>query len=528
MIFGATAIDAAIGGILGHSQQIGGQRWQKGRILDAADIALARAEGLHTLTIARPGPDDVGEDVAARRLGAALTGCNVVALAASHGRVNLAAGSAGLLAFDTAMVARVNTVAEALTLATLPAGARVAAGDIIATIKVIPYAVAAADLAAAIAVAGSIRVQPFGKLAATLIQTRLPGVSAKLLAKTARVTEDRITSLGGTLVERPPCTHSIAALQEALVAAAHAAGPGDVLLIAGASATVDRGDVIPAALVAAGGEVERLGMPVDPGNLLCLGRLAGRPVIGLPGCARSPKRNGFDLVLEAIAAGLPVTAASIAAMGAGGLLPEAERPQPRAAAAGVPRLTGAIVLAAGQSRRMGSEHKLLAEWRGLPLIAHVVDAIAAAGLPPPIVVLGARADAVRAALSGRTAQCVIAADHAQGLAHSLRAGLAAAPGDWDAVLVCLGDMPRVDAALLAALAKADGDVVVPVWNGKRGNPVRWHRRLFPALMALEGDIGGKALLASLPTPPTEVAAPGDGTLEDIDTPAALAALRDRG
>jgi molybdenum cofactor cytidylyltransferase len=174
---------------------------------------------------------------------------------------------------------------------------------------------------------------------------------------------------------------------------------------------------------------------------------------------------------------------------------------------------------------MGGPHKLLAEWRGKPLVAHVVDALAAAGLPPPVVVLGAEADRVRAALGDRAVHPVIAADYADGLAHSLRAGLNAVPAQWDAVLVCLGDMPRLDAVLLRALASAPGEVAVPVWNGKRGNPVRWGRAHFAALLQLEGDVGGKALLQGLA--PTEIAAPDDGIFDDIDTPAALAALRER-
>ncbi|KAB7649019.1 NTP transferase domain-containing protein [Polymorphobacter fuscus] len=522
MIFASTAIDAAVGGILAHSRRLGSARWAKGRILSEADIAAARAAGIAELTIACLAADDVGEDAAATRLAAALAGAGCRALAASHGRVNIAATHAGLCRIDGAMVAAVNAGTEALTLATLAPDTRVAAGEIVATIKVIPYAVGAADLGAALASATPIAVAGFRPLAATLIQTRLPGLSAKMLAKTARVTADRIVALGGTLTEVDRCAHDATALAAAL---RHA--PGDLLLVAGASATVDRGDVIPAAIVRAGGEVERLGMPVDPGNLLCLGSLDGRPVIGLPGCARSPKRNGFDLVIEALAAGLPVTAASIAALGIGGLLPEAERPEPRTGRTGAPRCTGAIVLAAGRSSRMGQDHKLLADWQGRPLVTHVVDAIAAAGLPPPIVVVGTRADAVRAALSGRDAIFVFADDHDLGLAHSLRAGLAAVPPAWDAALVCLGDMPRVDPATLRSLAAAPGDVALPVRDGKRGNPVRWSRRHFAALMALEGDIGGKALIAALPTPPTEITAPDDGIFDDIDTPAALAALRAR-
>jgi molybdenum cofactor cytidylyltransferase len=213
-------------------------------------------------------------------------------------------------------------------------------------------------------------------------------------------------------------------------------------------------------------------------------------------------------------------------MGAGGLLPEAERPQPRAAQTVLAGPTGAIILAAGRSSRMGGAHKLLELWRGKPLVAHVADAIAAAGLPPPVIVLGARAADVRAALGDRPGHFVIAEDHEDGLAHSLRAGIATAPAAWAGALVCLGDMPRIEPGLLRALAAAPG-VAVPVWDGRRGNPVRWPRALFPRLQALAGDVGGKAILADQAGAVTVIAASSDAIFDDIDTPAALAALRGR-
>ncbi|OYU15268.1 MAG: 4-diphosphocytidyl-2C-methyl-D-erythritol kinase [Alphaproteobacteria bacterium PA4] len=517
MDFGPVAIAEAEGGVLAHSLLVAGQRWPKGRVLSAADIATAAAAGLKRLTIARPAADDVGEDAAATALATALTGAGLQLLPAAHGRANIAATAAGILRCDAAMVAAINGVDEALTLATLASEARVAAGEIVATVKIIRYAVAAPALAAAIAAAQPLALAPFRPLRIAMLSTLLPGASAKALAKTERVTRDRVTALGASLAVLPPCRHDEAALAAAL--------PGtnaDILLIAGASATVDRGDVIPAAIAAAGGRVERLGMPVDPGNLLCLGSIGAVPVIGLPGCAKSPKRNGFDIVLERLVAGLAVTAGDIAALGAGGLLPEAERPQPRAVTP--PGPVGAVILAAGRSSRMGRAHKLLEHWQGKPLIAHVADAIAAAGLPPPIVVLGARGDDVRAALGDRPATYVTASDYADGLSRSLRAGIAAVPPDWSAALVCLADMPRVEPGLLAALAAAPGDVAVPVWDGRRGNPVRWGRPHFARLMALSGDVGGKAVLADAVVL-TEVAAPGDAVLDDVDTPAALAALR---
>jgi len=524
LIFAEVAVADAAGGVLAHSVMVAGERWAKGRTLSAADVRRAAAAGVARLTIARLAADDVAENTAATRLGGALAGAGVTALDAAHGRVNLAAAQDGLLQFDAAMVAAVNAVDEALTLATPMQNARVRTGDIVATIKVIPYAVPGAALAAAVAAARHIAVAAFRPQRVVLIQTRLPGDSAKVVAKTTAVTRGRVDALGATLGNGGDCAHDAAVLAVVLGATS-----ADIILIAGASATADRHDVIPAAIVAAGGSIDRLGMPVDPGNLLCLGMLNGRPVIGLPGCARSPKRNGFDWVLERLVAGLTVTGADIAAMGVGGLLAEAERPQPRAAAAVPSGPVGAVVLAAGRSTRMGPVNKLLADLGGRPLVTHILDTLAAAGLPPPAIVLGNMADAVRAAIGARPAVFVTAPDYASGLSRSLRAGIAAVPADWRAALVCLGDMPRVDGATIAALASVPGDnaIAVPVWAGKRGNPVLWARAHFAALARLDGDVGGKALLSEHADAVIEVAAPDDGVLADVDTPEALAALRAR-
>lgn len=515
MIFASVPAAEAHGALLAHSQVIGGKRLAKGRVLTEADIAAALADGILALTVARPGPEDISEDAAAAQLAAALAGPGVAALPARHGRANLAAQADGVVQIDPDMVRAVNGCDEAVTLATLAPWQRVRRGDIVATVKIIRYAVAAGSLARAATLVRPVSIAAFRSLRVTLIMTTLPGVADKAMARTLSVTRRRVEAIGSKIRDLPPCLHEVAALGEALGTA-----DGDLLLVAGASGTVDRADVVPAAIVAAGGRVERLGMPVDPGNLLCLGYIAGRPVIGLPGCARSPRRNGFDIVLERLAAGLVVTSDDIAALGSGGLLPEAERPEPRSP---LPEgRVGAVILAAGRSSRMGGAHKLLEPWNGRPLVAHVADAVAAAGLPA-IVVLGHRAAEVRAALGDRPLVFVDAPDHEAGLSQSLKAGIEAVPPDWSAALICLGDMPRVEPALLAGLATAPGEVVVPTWQGKRGNPVRWARSHFAALAGLAGDVGGKALLAGLD--PVLVPAPSDAILDDIDTPAALAALR---
>ncbi|QXQ05765.1 nucleotidyltransferase family protein [Sphingosinicellaceae bacterium] len=189
---------------------------------------------------------------------------------------------------------------------------------------------------------------------------------------------------------------------------------------------------------------------------------------------------------------------------------------------------GALILAAGLGRRMGGPSKLTADLHGKPVVAHVVDAVTAAGLGPPLVVLGDRADEVRAAVGERTATFVVAADYAEGMSASLRAGLAAAPAEWDAVLVLLGDMPLVQPATLSALGAAllsPQAVVIPEYDGQRGNPVGWGRDHWPALVALTGDTGARSLIPRIGV--TFVPVDDPGILADVDTPEALAALRDR-
>jgi len=187
--------------------------------------------------------------------------------------------------------------------------------------------------------------------------------------------------------------------------------------------------------------------------------------------------------------------------------------------------TGVIILAAGQGRRMG-RNKMIAMLHGEPMIHHVVDAVLAAHLPPPLVVLGHEADLVAAALEGEPHVPVLAEDHAGGMAHSIRAGIAAVPDDWDAVIIALGDMPLVPPQLFSKLAKCahPGAVVLPEYRGQRGNPVLWGRAHFAALSVLEGDKGARDLLSALGDLVVRIDWSDDTILRDADTPDALAAM----
>ncbi len=273
------------------------------------------------------------------------------------------------------------------------------------------------------------------------------------------------------------------------------------MVIFGASAVSDFDDVIPAAIRQAGGSVTRTGMPVDPGNLLVLGQLGGKPVIGAPGCARSPKENGFDWVLDRTLAGIEVTDRDIAGMGVGGLLMEiASRPQPREAAErqSDPKVF-AVVLAAGRSSRMGGPNKLLADFDGKPLVRRMAERVLASAADGQVVVTGHQAARVRDAVEGLSVQSVHNPGFASGLASSLKVGIGSLPEDAAGAMIVLGDMPGVTSAdfdvLISAFRKAGGRAIVrATHNGKRGNPVILPRSLFGAVAALEGDTGARHLI----------------------------------
>jgi molybdenum cofactor cytidylyltransferase len=327
MIFGEVPLADALGGVLAHAVLIGGQRRAKGTIVDAALIASARADGIAALWIARAEPGDIGEQEAARAIGTALAGTGVEARAPVHGRVNLHAGCDGLLLVDAAAIGAANSRTEDIGIATLPPFSPVSAGDLVATVKIIPFALAGQRLETVLLTRGAIEVRSWRTpVEACLVQTVHPAGSGKAMAKTEAVTRERLLRFGWTLRAADPVPHAIAPLAAALD---QWRARADLILVAGAAATADRRDVIPAAIEAAGGRIGRVGMPVDPGNLLVLGGFdPGAKVIGLPGCAKSPKRNGLDLVLERFAAGLALDSSSIGGMGVGGLLEESGVPVP--------------------------------------------------------------------------------------------------------------------------------------------------------------------------------------------------------
>lgn len=532
MKFGPASPADAVGGVTVHTLRQGSLVLKKGTTIGAAEVEALTRAGVKEIVVVRLEDGDVSEDVAAAGIAQAVAGDGINVERAFTGRANLFAARPGVLVIDRAKVDRINDVDEAITFATLAAYKPVVEGEMIATVKLIPFGVEAKlrDAAVAAASGGALRIAPYVIKRVGIVSTLLPGLSPKVVEKTLRVTAERLAPAGATIVAERRVPHDESTLKDAIK---ELLGLGaELVIVFGASAIADRRDVIPAAISGIGGEVEHFGMPVDPGNLLLIGNANGVPVLGAPGCARSPVENGFDWVLMRLLAGLKVTRSDLTGMGVGGLLMEiVTRPQPRESlATDTNRNVAAIILAAGRSTRMGGPNKLLAELGGKPLVRIVTEQALASRAQGVIVVTGHQANDVQNALHGLNVTFAHNPDFAEGLAGSVKAGIAAVPNSADGAVICLGDMPLIEARLIDRMIESFAPdrgnlIVVPVSDGRRGNPVLWSRRFFNELMTLDGDIGARHLIAKHGEAVAEVPVEGHSAFLDIDTPEALETAR---
>ena len=220
MKFGPVPLSEAEGGISVHSIRKGGLVLKKGTLIGKAEIAALETAGIPELTVARLEPGDVPEDTAAGEIAAAIAGEGVHVERAFTGRSNLFAESAGVLVVDRAAVDALNRVDASITLATLPAFAPVVAGKMIATVKIIPFAVSQhardAALAAAAKAQPLVRVAPYRVRRLGIVSTVLPGLADKMIEKTLRITAERIAPAGARIVAERRVPHETAALAAAI------------------------------------------------------------------------------------------------------------------------------------------------------------------------------------------------------------------------------------------------------------------------------------------------------------------------
>jgi molybdenum cofactor cytidylyltransferase len=536
MKYGDFELRDAEGVMLAHAIRLPKGRLAKGHVLNVEDISLLREEGVQSVTAVRMDLGDLSEDDAAAQIARAIAPDHLRFSDATTGRVNIYTNVDGLFVANKDVVDALNRIDPAITLACLADHAPVRAGDMVATIKIIPLSVERKLVESAVGIvreAIPFEVKTYRPRAVTLIATELPALKTSVMNRTAKLLAQRLAVSGSRLINEIRVAHDRQAVAEQLQQLVDSKNiEPAIIIVFGASAVADPEDVIPAAIRAAGGVVDRVGMPVDPGNLIVLGHIGDIAVIGAPGCARSPKENGFDWVLNRIMVGEAPTEIDVSGLGVGGLLMEIPtRPRLRDTDGGGDRpiTVGAVLLAAGQARRMGTggPHKLLAEFDGVPLVRRSAQTLlVSAGLTSVVAVTGYRRADVEQALAGLDMRIAFNADYESGMASSLVCGFSdPALAKHDGVLVMLADMPAITqvqvSALVNAFREAGGNAIVrSVFEGKRGNPIILPRAVYGAVLRLEGDIGAKAIVEGSGLPVIDIDI-GPAAHIDVDTPEAV-------
>src|SRR5438128_10669300 len=235
----------ALGAIAVHSIRKGDLVLKKGTRIGEAEAAALQAAGIDEIVVARIEPGDVSEDQAAAEIAAAVAGEGVRVDRAFTGRANVFAQGPGVLVVDKVAIDCLNLIDEAVTFATLPAFKPVVAGEMIATVKIIPFAVAGAVRDAAVAVARTkaplIRVAPYRIRKVGIVSTTLPGLATKVIEKTLKITSERLAPAGASIVAERRVPHEERALAQAIEEVLREGA--ELVVVFGASAIADRRDV---------------------------------------------------------------------------------------------------------------------------------------------------------------------------------------------------------------------------------------------------------------------------------------------
>lgn len=536
MIFGEVPIDEAESGILAHTVRAGTLTIKKGVPLSGADVSALRKAGCKTVMVARIEAGDVMEDEVAQAIAARLAGEGVDVTTSVNGRCNLHAQAGGVVTIEAAIIDALNGSGDGVVTSTVPPFVVVEPGRTLATIKVIPYAIPKARLESLAGQAGdepAISVHRFHSRRVGLVLSRVAGNNEKLLDKAHEVISARLETFGSRVVQEARTDHDITALAGVIKDMGNEGA--ELILILGGASTSDRNDVVPAAIEKAGGEIDLFGVPIDPGNLFVSGKLAEIPVLGLPGCARSPQSNGIDLILPRVLANLDISPGVLLGMGVGGLLkdvPDRVEPReshPHKSQTATSGKVSAVVLAGGASKRMGKTNKLLTEVDGTASVRKVVAAAVASDAAEVIIVTGHEADLIRESLSEFDVRFVHNPHYPEGLSTSLRAGIGAVSEDLTGAVILLGDMPRVSNGIVNALiaqfhAEKDATICQPIFKGRPGNPVLWPREFFPEVLDIRGDNGARQLIERYSDRVSKVEVADDSIHFDIDTPDDLSAV----
>ena len=517
MYFGEILIEKSIGNILGHTLNLDGKKLSKGKKITSQDVKALKANGYKSIICAKSNINDIHEDKIAKNIGKLFINNTVISEDPYTGRVNLLASKSGLLNIDEKLIEKFNSTSEDVTIATLKNYSKVNKGDMIATIKIIPFYVSSKVLnkIKKLLLKKSLLIHTFLRKKVGLILTHSKNENNKLNNISIKRISERLTKLNSSLTKVITCKHESNIIAENIKIFKNQ--KINLVLILGASAIVDIRDKIPKAILLSHGKIIRFGMPVDPGNLLLIGKIKNIPIIGLPGCARSPSLNGFDWVLERIIADINLSNKDIYQMGVGGLLKTIKNNKLNNKVYKVAN----IILAAGQSKRMKEINKLLININNKIMIKNIIDNAIKSNATDNIIVLGHENEKVEKII-GNNIIVSINPNYKKGLSTSLKNGISALPEDCDAAIIILGDMPKISFNLINSLIKKfdpenNINIVTPSYQGKRGNPILIGRKFFPDILNLKGDVGAKSIISNHENELFDIPQKDSSALIDIDT-----------
>ena len=518
------------GSILAQSYNLSERKLSKGTRVSKAIVELLNKENIKSILCAVPDENDMDEDAAAEAISNAIDRNRIYAEEASTGRVNFRTPALGVVRYNRELIKKINLVDESIAFSIVEHNQLLAKNDLIATLKIIPFFASKIYVERVVALLSKYEIFKIHRLEekkVDFIQTYYNWQKRSIFKATSNVTRSRLDALGCLLEKETLIPHDHESLCSEIKSSLDSGA--QVLLISGASAITDRSDYIPKAILSVGGEIIQYGLAVDPGNLLLIGQIGSTTVIGMPGCARSPKLNGFDWVLQLLMANIPITKEELADMGAGGLLMEiASRPLPRALSKSVykrgKKIMG-VILAAGNSTRMGKDNKLLRNVGDASLVRNTAVEMLNSDVDSCSIVLGYQSDKVAEVIKDLNISLILNPLWQEGQASSLKAALNTLDDTYSDLLIMLGDLPGVKSRHINTIIEEHlltnnrrSKITIPSFNGKKGNPVIWGRSFFPDLSNLEGDVGGRALFNHHPAAINLLDMDDPAVVTDTDTP----------
>ncbi len=520
----------SLGSVIAQTYNLPGKTISKGTFMTSEIVDYFKEGDVQNILCAVPENDDIHEDEAANIISNAIDRSHLYTESASTGRVNFKSRSLCLVRYERELIKEVNLVDESIAFSIVEHNQLLAKNDLIATLKIIPFFTQKKYVDQVISILAKnelFKTHSLNKKEVSLIQTSFEWQKKSMFKATSNVTRNRLEALDCSLNEEKLIRHDFELIRSEIRSSIESGI--DILLISGASAIIDRFDYIPKAILSEGGEIIQYGLAVDPGNLLLIGKVDNTTVIGMPGCARSPKLNGFDWVLQLMMADIPINREELADMGAGGLLMEiASRPLPRALARSVSKREKkvmGVILAAGNSTRMGKDNKLLKNVGDAPLIRNTAIEMLKSDLDTCSIVLGYQSDKVAAVIKDLDIRLILNPMWEEGQASSLRAAINTLDATYSDLLIMLGDLPGIKSSHINSIIEEHlltdnrkSKITIPSFEGQKGNPVIWGRSFFHDLLNLEGDVGGRTLFSEHPAAINILEMDDPWVVTDADTP----------